>query len=271
MEDPEQHEHYIRAIPLFRGLHYLSDGALQKSDLTHDGLHSDPVDLTSWHLVGVDSRGAVVGCARCHTLGLSTYESTSFCHSALAQSRWAGALRRIVQDMISRAQQRSASFAEIGGWCLAPEVRKRSEVLTSVMLMYALGGILGGVIGLATATRRHNSSAMLQRMGARKARVGDVELPAFYEPQFRCEIDLLEFDSMQKPGSYESRFIALREHASLSMKMIVAPTQYTGNSSSLLCLDNAIEHRERVGLPSSHLICPNDESDKAELGTMHAH
>src|SRR5205085_1986583 len=60
---------------------------------------------------------------------------------------------------------------------------------------YCLAQILGGCIGITTATLRHCSSSILRRIGAASLESAAGPLPAYFDPKFGCEMEVLSFDS----------------------------------------------------------------------------
>src|SRR5262249_37720941 len=69
------------------------------------------------------------------------------------------------------------------------------EPLRIILATYGLLELLGGCTGVATATSRHHSSAILRRIGLRGLQWNGVEMPPYYDPQYRCEMEVLSFDS----------------------------------------------------------------------------
>ena len=86
-------------------------------------------------------------------------------------------------------------FSEVGGWAIVPEKRCTSEALRIAMATYSLAQILGGCVGISTATERHHSSSILRRIGGRSLECDGTELPSYYDPQYRCRMEVLRFDS----------------------------------------------------------------------------
>ena len=204
--DPSAHEEMIGAVQRFRGRSYLEDGALHASQLTTDGRYCQPMDKNSWQLIAQDDMGEVISCARYYPIPEPRFEATIVSKSALANSpEWRAKVMGVVENSISRASKRGATFAELGGWCVANSVRNSAQALHTVLLMFALGEILGGTVGLSTATKRHSSSSILQRLGARRAGLNGEVLPAYFEPQFDCEMELLQFDSLHPAERYASQ------------------------------------------------------------------
>jgi hypothetical protein len=60
----------------------------------------------------------------------------------------------------------------------------------------ALARLFGGALAITTATFRHRSSSILRKLGG-QALVNDdgIEIPSYYDPQYDCEMEILQFDS----------------------------------------------------------------------------
>jgi hypothetical protein len=239
--DPTGHDDLIGAVQRFRGKAYLEDGALHPNQLTSDGRFCQPADYNSWHLVVQDDLGEVVSCARYYPLKDPRFESTAASKSALAKSpQWRAKVKRAVEASIRQAAERGATFAELGGWCVANQSRNSAQALRTVLLMFALGEILGGTVGFSTATKRHSSSSILQRLGAQNAGIDGEALPSYYEPAFDCEMELLQFDSLRPAPRYAPR---VAEYAALMKSEIRVLCRESATSScgaSLSALLNAL-------------------------------
>jgi len=123
----------------------------------------------------------------------------------MAQSDvWGMKLRAAVEADLRLAGARDVSYVEFGGWALAEELRCSTEGLRIALAMYGLAQNLGGCIGLSNATRRHRSSSILRRIGGRPLMADGVELPAYYESQYSCEMEILRFDSASPNPRYEA-------------------------------------------------------------------
>jgi hypothetical protein len=80
------------------------------------------------------------------------------------------------------------------------------------LAVYGLAHNLGGGIGVTNATRRHHSSYILRRIGGGSLIADGVELPAYYEPQFNCEMEILRFDSARPNPRYQAWIDDIRAH-----------------------------------------------------------
>jgi hypothetical protein len=221
--DPEGHAELMGAIQRFRGGCYLADGAIRPEELTADGRHVQTMDEESWHLVIRSDDGNVISCARYHSVDDPRFEKTAAASSALAQSPdWRGKVARIVEESIRQANERGAHFAELGGWCVADVSRHSRHALRSVLYMFALGEILGGTIGLSTATTRHCSSSILQRLGARRAELDGEVLPSYFDRRFDCDMELLQFDSLRPSPKYARQVSEYRSMIRSDMRVLCA-------------------------------------------------
>jgi hypothetical protein len=202
--DRNSHAHWLSEAQRVRGHIYLADGAVQASQLTADGRHVQRADYDSWHLLAVDGNGGVQGCARYrHLTGSVGFDDLGVRDSWLARSaEWGLTLRVAVESEIVRAKQRGRAFSEVGGWAIIPEKRCTTDALRIAMATYSLAQILGGCVGISTATERHRSSSILRRIGGRPLACGETELPSYYDPQYRCRMEVLRFDSSSPDPSY---------------------------------------------------------------------
>jgi len=64
-----------------------------------------------------------------------------------------------------------------------------------VLAAYGLANLLGGCLGVATATWRHKSATILRRIGLSALESDGAELPPYFDPKFDCQMELLRFDS----------------------------------------------------------------------------
>ena len=189
-----------------RGRIYLMDGAVRADQLTADGRHVQRADYDSWHVLAVDENGDVQGCARYrHLTGYVGFDDLGVRDSWLARcAQWGLSLRAAVESEIVLARQRGMAFAEAGGWAVAPQKRNTTEALRIAMATYGLARILGGCVGITTATQRHRSSSILRRIGGCSLECGGTKLPSYYDPQYRCQMEILRFDSSLPDASCRS-------------------------------------------------------------------
>jgi hypothetical protein len=189
-----------------RGAIYLKDGAIEQSDLSKDGRHLLAADENSWHVLSVRGQSDVCGCARY----LEYRDSVAFSQlcivrSALAQcDKWGKHLKTAVEKDIRSAHRQGLAYAEFGGWALAEDLRCTTEAVRTALSTYALSDLLGGCLGVSTVTMRHCSASILQRIGGRLFESAGTELPSYYDPQYKCEMAMLRFDSRTPNPKYRA-------------------------------------------------------------------
>jgi hypothetical protein len=197
-----------------RGAVYLRDGAVTQSELLADGRHRQLIDDTSWHVLVIDKKGRVCGGARCNeSPNHIAFSRLGIARSGMAQSDvWGMKLREAVEADLRLARARDVSYVEFGGWALTEELRCSTEGLRIALAMYGLAQNLGGCIGVSNATRRHRSSSILRRIGGLPLIADGVELPAYYDSQYTCEMEILRFDSAAPNPRYEPWIGEIRAH-----------------------------------------------------------
>ncbi|MBI3279847.1 MAG: hypothetical protein HYZ57_08410, partial [Acidobacteria bacterium] len=191
------HQSLVAGAQRLRGHVYLSDGAIEQRDLSQDGRHVQDADDKSWFVLTVRGAAEVVGCARYRPHAPHVqFDELSVSRSALARSPlWGQRLRAAVQADITDAHHRRLSYVEVGGWALASDVRCTTEALRIALSMYTLARLLNGALGITTVTTRHHSCSILRRLGGRSLLDDGVELPSYFDPVYKCEMEILRFDS----------------------------------------------------------------------------
>lgn len=203
--DENGHERVLARMQRFRGALYLRDGAIQPAQLSSDGRHCQPADQRSWHVLLLDLDDEIYGCSRYIPYSADTpFTELGVANCALAHCpTWGHRFKSAVESDKELAKKRGVAYAEVGGWALAPEMRKNSaEALRIVLATYCLARILGGCIGIGTVTVRHQANTILRRIGGKSLMSSGFELPRYFDPQYGCEMETLGFDS----SSPSSRF-----------------------------------------------------------------
>lgn len=245
IDDADRHEGLLAEIQRLRGSIYLADGAIQENDLTADGRHIQPADDVSWHLLTVDWRGRVTAGIRylAHRPGIS-YSDLGIPWAISEQSsEFQGSVRRAVQDDIQRASQCGFSYVELGGWVVGEELRCSTEAIRMLLMMYALSQSMGGALAVSTATTRHNSTAILRRTGGKSLVDDGVEIPAYFDTNYNCAMEVLSFDSRYPNPRYSGWIREFREAlghirmispslASTTSNLIELHTAVTGSTST---------------------------------------
>ncbi len=209
-----EHEALLHGMQRLRGRVYLDDGALQPWQLTSDGRHVSPVDHDAWHILVIDEQRNVLGCARYVAHGCPVdLGQLGVMRSALAMdSEWGGRLKSAVEEDADAACGGGMGYSEVGGWALAKEIRGSPEALRIALATYALSRLLGGSVGLATATFRNSSAEILQRIGGEILGARQEACPRYYDPQYRCDMAIIRFDSNSPNSRYMNKIERLEDY-----------------------------------------------------------
>ena len=207
--DRNTHDKLLANVQRLRGQIYSADGAISVSQLSPDGRHIQPADEKSWHLVVVDGKGAALGALRYlpHAQDVK-FEDLGVAHSAMAKSD-GERLRKAVEAEIALARDRSIGYAEFGGWVLGPELRVSLAALQIILAGFALAEHLGSCLVISTATRRHGSASILQRIGGRPLEWDGKELEPYFDPQHQCQMEILRFDTALPNSKFQPRVASL--------------------------------------------------------------
>ncbi|MBL8209763.1 MAG: hypothetical protein JNK87_03580 [Bryobacterales bacterium] len=222
----------LESMQRFRGAIALEEGAVSASKLSPDGRHEMPVDHGSWHLLLL-KEGRIAGCMRYAAHAASSRATDLLIwHSTLARSReWSFSLRAAIEKELAGARRRNFHFGEPGGWVIAPELRGSMDAVKLALGGFALAQVLGGAVGVCTATRKNHSAAILKRLGGRPLGFGKATLPPYYEPQYGCEIEILKFDSDTIAAQYRGAVQALSDQFSQKVPVMAGvPAARTAGS-----------------------------------------
>ncbi len=193
-----------------RGRVYLEDGAVQPRDLTSDGRHQVSIDDHSWHVLSLNRDGTVCACLRYLEENRGGFDDLWVRHAAITRSAHGRMFRQAVEWEMSAARQMRMGFGEVGGWAVAEERRGTFEPLLIILATYGLLELLGSCMGVATATFRHSSATILRRIGLCSLSIGGGELPPYYDPHYRCQMEVLRFDSRFPSEKYRPWVSELR-------------------------------------------------------------
>lgn len=227
--DHFQHSWFLAEVQRLRGRVYLEDGAIERRQLSADGRFTHRQDDHSWHLLITNSQGQVSGCLRYSMVDRPSFHHLDVARSALAFSgKWGMRLRKAIEAKVEDAARREIGYAELGGWALTEEVRGSCEALRMALVLYALTQRLGGAVGTTTATTRHQSSTILKKLGG----VGLIsddgsELPPYYDPQYKCEMEILGFDSNTPNPKYKPWVEECRQQLA-NLTVVCAESVYAG-------------------------------------------
>jgi hypothetical protein len=211
--DQRLHAERVREMQRLRGSIYLEDGAIERRQLSTDGLHRTPEDEKSWHLLMLGGDGRISACAwyleHPNTTSIQSLRVRNCPLAATDDGR--EMLHAAVEAEIARARQDGLRYAEVGGWAVSKHCRCTSEGLLLALGAYSLGRRLGGALGITTATVRHSSSTILRRLGGSNLEVGRTVVPSYFDPKYNCEMELLRFDSRRPNAKYTGLIELLRE------------------------------------------------------------
>lgn len=201
--DGFRHAEVLAELQRLRGRVYLSDGALRREQLSADARHVTPDDERSWHLAMIGEDGRISGCIwYLEHENQPALEQLRAGRCALAgHGTWSARLRRAVADETSRARRERIGYAEVGGWAVDSGARV-ADCLTLILSTYALSQAIGGALVIATATARHSSARILRRMGGSPFEIDGFTVPSYYDPQYRCEMELLRFDTRRPEAKF---------------------------------------------------------------------
>jgi hypothetical protein len=202
--DTQRHDRLMSEMQRLRGKTYLEDGAIKSSDLTPDGRHETADDERAWHVLSLDSEGRVGACLRfLDERHLASFGGLWVSHAAIARCPSNGwKLRKAVEAKVQLARVMRVGFGSVGGWAAAPEERRSAQPVSVILATYALLELLGGCIGVATATFRHQSATILRKIGLSPITWSGGEIPPYFDPQYGCEMEVLEFDSSHPNPKY---------------------------------------------------------------------
>jgi len=205
----------LHEMQRLRGRVYVQDGAIEQSCLI-DGRHQCATDISSWHLLVLNSLGHICGCLRLHEHPKpAVLSDLSIARCALARDpEWGDTVAGALKEELSFSRDGNLRFAELGGWALDEEIRGTTEALRFALATYAFWQMLGDAICLTTATHRHCSASILRRIGGRSLAHHGAELPPYYDPQYNCKMEILKFYSWAPNPRYAVWIKQMREELS---------------------------------------------------------
>jgi len=195
----------VSEIQRFRGRVYVADGAIPASALDEAGRHYQEFDFENYHLCLRNWQGRIGGCLRlrlhertAEVRDLWLHELIKRMHPDMAESCYAA-----LTSLFEMSRRDNVRIGEIGGWAVDEEFRNHRVSTLLPIAGWALYQIVGNAFGVASATRRHHSAAILKRIGGFELKHGDEQLPCFMDDFHGCELELLGFDSRRPNPKYE--------------------------------------------------------------------
>lgn len=227
-----------------RGSIYLRDGAIRPSDLSTDGCHRLAVDDQSWHLLLMDEKGCIGGCARYLVHPFSArFEDLGVATSALARSaEWAREFQMAVEAELRAARQMELPYVEMGGWAMSDRFRGTRQFLLSVLASYAFVRLIPGAFAICPATERNGSAAILRRMGGCLLEALNSAIPPYFDARYGCKMQMLRFDARTSLPRYEENV------QELMASLIEAP---------VICADGPAWRGPGTEFTTVPALCPN--------------
>lgn len=210
---PAERHGAIEAIQRFRGRTYLTDGAIPSESLDDTGGHRSAADHGCWHIVALDS-DRLCGCIRLSVV--AAHADLRELQLASVIDRLAPAARLRVWEAVEQHSQWSTStygqFGEVSGWAVAAGNRRSSTSIILPLACWSLYRILGNVAPIAVATTRHGSAHILKRLGGFDLSAAGSKLDPFYDEYYRCDLQILGFDSRCPDVRYAGVVDAIERH-----------------------------------------------------------
>ena len=214
--DGALHQTLLAQVQRLRAGIYRKDGAIRDREGGSQAQQVTEADARSWHVVLLDDCNNVAGCMRllAHNLP-TTFDRLQVRESALARNpQWGTLMRAAVESELLAALTSQFNYVEIGGWALSDEIRGSKAAVACIAATYAWAQLMGGSFGICTATERHGSASILRRTGGSPIRISGMSLPAYYDPAYGCNMELLRFESAAPGVRIAPLVIEMREHLS---------------------------------------------------------
>jgi hypothetical protein len=237
----EQHDHLLAEVQTLRAQVYLGDGAIQQRQIHPSGRYIQPADDLSWHLLTVDQQGHVTAgirylAHRPHSSYVDLDVSAALSH---LPPSFTHQVKQAVEGELAKAESLGFKYVELGAWVVGEDLRRSTEAIRMLMMIYALSQSLGGAIALSTATTRHNSAGILRRTGGKPLAFAGSDVPAYFDPHYDCEMEVLSFDS-RFPNPRFSGWIGEFREALSQVPMIAPSSSPEETASDLLQLHSAL-------------------------------
>lgn len=188
----------LARIQRFRGGVYVADQAIPASALDADGRHRSTADTDRWHLYMCEQDANLMGSA-----WAIRHEQTipfSGLHMAEYARRMPNDSADDLHTYVEAIRRKSGTkIGEIGGWVVASNRQLSSTGLMFVPACWGLFQMLGGAIVLSAATVRHNSAAILKRVGGFNPIVRGSPLAPYFDTFHHCDMEIVAFDSRLPP------------------------------------------------------------------------
>ena len=191
----------------------------------HNSQKRTPEDDASWHLLMTNAQQQITACVWYRDHGRdTTLEQLRVRDCPLRRdASWRDLVTRAVQAEMTRARVDALRYVEVGGWAVSKPSRGAVEGLILALGAFSLGRLLGGALGMTTATVRHCSSTILRRLGGSQFEIDGAVVPPYYDPRYDCTMELLRFDS-RRPNSRYAGLVAALEAKLAQVAVLVSPS-----------------------------------------------
>ncbi len=210
------HSDLMFDLQLLRGEVYREYAGIAAT-LQPDGRHWHQLDDPSWHVILQNADGRILGCAR-YRPNITSFEQLICSKAAVAVSPTTGPVFRatFAQEQ-AKARARGLHYGEASAWAMSADSRCSTAAVNIALMGFALGEMLGGGLGLTTASTRHQASSILRRLGG----VPFADFEPYYEPMFDCSIELLQFDISLFKDRYKAKLEQMK--AELRRTPVICP------------------------------------------------
>ena len=216
-------ERLLVAAQMLRARIFLADTALVASTVDSSGRYIHPLDRQSWHVLICSPQGSVCGTLRvtvhddeCGVDDLTVSECPVF-----AEEEWRLRGRGILASFLQRASAARVRAAETGGWALDESLRGGKKGALLALSGWAVIRLVGGAKILGAVTTRHGASRMTRYLGGLELADAKGSIPAYFDPRYGCDMELIEFDSQQVNPAFEPTVQAICNHF---LGMLVQPS-----------------------------------------------
>lgn len=267
------HGTLLKEAQRLRGQVYREDQAIAASEVDQYGCFAMEADAGSWHLLLLD-KGRVLGCLRflLHPNPV-IFDRLLLRNCTVAQDEHAGrALRKAIAAQIMVAGELGFSYVELGGWALSEEIRGTSAAVKCLLAAYAWGDLVGGCLGVCTATVRHGSASLLSRIGGTPLGQGFDQISPYYDPAYGCEMRILAFDTRTPRAKFAHMVKILRGELPQTSVVVSQPTStYMPDrwdpafSTNLRSLRHALTSRQEFGSNEALDEIPTNTASSLEV------
>jgi hypothetical protein len=164
------------------------------------------------------------------------------------EPEWRPTVEKAIETELDRARSEQLHYVELGGWAVSEESRGTAGPLALALAVYGFSRRAGGALGITTATFRHCSATILKRLGGARFEVDGVTLPPYFDPRYRCMMEMLRFDSRRPNPKYLNLIDQVRD--TLSRITVVARPETTAADSPFHFFTPMVHAFERRALAS---------------------